>query len=64
MEPFFRGKTAQQGHPGGTGLGLAIIKTSMERNGGEAFCSNVEPHGFRVTLKMSRCLDVECGDLR
>ncbi len=64
MEPFFRGKSAQKEHPGGTGLGLAIIKTSMEHNRGDACCSNVEPHGFRVTLRIPRCSSAECSELR
>ena len=64
MEPFFRGQSAQSGHPGGTGLGLAIIKTSLEHNGGDAWCCNVAPHGFCVSMRIPRCLSAECREFR
>lgn len=48
FEPFFRGSANQ--HIKGSGLGLAITKQIITRHKGTIKASNVEPHGFNITM--------------
>jgi signal transduction histidine kinase len=48
FDPFFTTKA-----PGkGTGLGLSICYGIIKQQGGEITCSNVHPHGARVTIEI------------
>jgi two-component system sensor histidine kinase CpxA len=50
--PFFRLESARDRKTGGTGLGLAIARSCIEACGGTVMCSNVKPHGLKVTLTL------------
>jgi two-component system sensor histidine kinase CpxA len=50
--PFYRVDDARDRRTGGTGLGLAIVRTCIEACGGTVECSNREPSGLEVLIRL------------
>jgi two-component system sensor histidine kinase CpxA len=51
-EPFYRVDDSRGTKTGGMGLGLSIVRNAIYAHGGAYALQNVEPHGFRITLKI------------
>jgi two-component system sensor histidine kinase CpxA len=52
FDPFFRVDDARTRESGGVGLGLTIVKTCIEACGGTVTCSNRQPSGLEVMLRL------------
>jgi two-component system, OmpR family, sensor histidine kinase CpxA len=52
FDPFYRVDSSRDANTGGVGLGLAIVKTCIESCGGAVSCSNRQPSGLEVELKL------------
>jgi len=51
-EPFYRVDDSRGTKTGGMGLGLSLVRNAIYAHGGAYALQNVEPHGFKVTLKI------------
>ena len=52
--PYFRVDPSRSRQTGGTGLGLSIVKKIAEIHQGTMVLSNIQPHGFRVRIKLKK----------
>jgi two-component system sensor histidine kinase CpxA len=52
FDPFFRADEARTRESGGVGLGLTIVKTCVEACGGTVACSNRQPAGLEVSIRL------------
>lgn len=52
FEPFFRPEDSRSRDAGGAGLGLAIVKTCLDACQGTVEARNLNPSGFRITLRL------------
>ncbi len=57
FEPFWRPESSRNRDTGGAGLGLAIVKSCVESCGGTVTCSNRQPTGLEVTIRLASAVD-------
>ncbi len=53
---FYRVDESRNRHTGGVGLGLAIVKSCVEAAGGSVTCSNVQPNGLKMVVRLPAAL--------
>ncbi|MBI4904834.1 MAG: HAMP domain-containing histidine kinase [Acidobacteria bacterium] len=50
--PFYRVEISRSRLSGGVGLGMAIVRSCVESSGGTVWCTNRQPRGLEVTIRL------------